>query len=1229
MSELVLAEFSTSFLSTHKGVLPSSIVNELKRRFNVFALDPALFPGSVRQDEKSNESLETISACNLTNLISFVNILSSSGWVLCEYIPQAAMDKLICLCAAVKFIFHHVELWSSFLEKEGHTPIETEDYQAAVLQLSAILDLLVEDDLLHTLRGPFVFDVADSLFRKCGSQHLGNGNLETISTEDLVNIGILERKLMGRILEVKPLPHSIDLRGSGVYKAIAEKLEYAAEFVEKDGMLIYQDKMSIELATKSYINRFKRYSDFDLWRRGEGIYLEKIFKYLSQVQVPADCDYDLMHILCGLFYSPLEDKKLSSTSFSEKEMLEKETERLNALQRSVAAFGGLTFVLKCLGRVLEHDFDDYFWNIIPLVMKFAEKLLGWQNKALQDQFIELIDSCIAEKQPPECHCLVGLRKIARKCSSEFESDVLGNGNELKVIKLVNNFFNFISAICQGANATAQLHLSGLGWRSPNTVNVVDEACMVAKSLYSGLAGLITFMSNAHYLDRLAPLVWESFGVERRRFIAWHQPHNDVALVATLLHTINNANRCLMTLCCRHCESSIANALRECMPALEIASLINLTATSTTSEAAGMMGIRSSKRVISWEGGDPLAFYDTYIAEMSRLGLLQLDEESDSIYEAKERWERSLNSNSCLVCSDHHSKSFEQAFTVSQAYLREIAIDTEESFVLIALSFFEESESHDNAALVAESLRLDILLQNVDCAFKRLDGADAAVSRVVHYISLLDTLTMLVPSHAPFLKEWYKSCADEHRNPRDLFGSIEIIKERGTLQRIYFPVPKFILKYWSYPEVQAAKHDILENVVRTSPEEKLASFLEEMKKTIFAMQRQQLLNWSLTPVLHPIFGGKLPLRIPFFPSTRTLTLVIAFCFNIYQVYFHSLNIPFEPNQRNPTGYFQYWVGRDRFLNAVSALEFALYLFLTFRRIINSAAANRFLESISLENPVAHTLALFFSSPVVLLLCTLDALWFVSLSVCAFFAMMNTYWFYVPCLIDIVFQFKEMFFLYEAITKNLVRILYTMLLIFLILYFVTILVFFFVGDEYTFNGTYAGCSQNNTIIGCWLTHLDYGLSNAPEWPHNSYINPVLTYSFPYDTTISVVIGTLFQLLYVIIINLVLQAIISGLIIDTFASMRDEAEFLRQDTLDKCFICSIPREEFEQAGIDFLVHIKEEHNMWHYVWYKIYLDVKDPLTFTINEKYAVASYKDARVRFNHQSFKRILSYYSDLFL
>lgn len=52
--------------------------------------------------------------------------------------------------------------------------------------------------------------------------------------------------------------------------------------------------------------------------------------------------------------------------------------------------------------------------------------------------------------------------------------------------------------------------------------------------------------------------------------------------------------------------------------------------------------------------------------------------------------------------------------------------------------------------------------------------------------------------------------------------------------------------------------------------------------------------------------------------------------------------------------------------------------------------------------------------------------------------------------------------------------------------------------------------------------------------------------------------------------MTAIISGIIIDTFSEMRSRSQFIQEDTVDRCFICNIDRDDFEKLGLDFSKHI-----------------------------------------------------------
>ena len=92
------------------------------------------------------------------------------------------------------------------------------------------------------------------------------------------------------------------------------------------------------------------------------------------------------------------------------------------------------------------------------------------------------------------------------------------------------------------------------------------------------------------------------------------------------------------------------------------------------------------------------------------------------------------------------------------------------------------------------------------------------------------------------------------------------------------------------------------------------------------------------------------------------------------------------------------------------------------------------------------------------------------------------------------------------------------------------------------------------------------------------------------------------FVIIVVLLLN-IIFGIIIDTFGKLREDASEKKRLQSEYCFICGLSRESFETAALDingvgvtsdytsaFMNHIKNDHNMWDYIFFLIYLKTKN---------------------------------------
>lgn len=83
----------------------------------------------------------------------------------------------------------------------------------------------------------------------------------------------------------------------------------------------------------------------------------------------------------------------------------------------------------------------------------------------------------------------------------------------------------------------------------------------------------------------------------------------------------------------------------------------------------------------------------------------------------------------------------------------------------------------------------------------------------------------------------------------------------------------------------------------------------------------------------------------------------------------------------------------------------------------------------------------------------------------------------------------------------------------------------------------------------------------------------------------------------VGVLLFNIITGLIVDTFSAIREEADD-RADVLEnECFVCGLTRAKYDDIGppsITFDQHSKEDHSLWSYLYFLSYLKRKDPTEY-----------------------------------
>lgn len=91
-----------------------------------------------------------------------------------------------------------------------------------------------------------------------------------------------------------------------------------------------------------------------------------------------------------------------------------------------------------------------------------------------------------------------------------------------------------------------------------------------------------------------------------------------------------------------------------------------------------------------------------------------------------------------------------------------------------------------------------------------------------------------------------------------------------------------------------------------------------------------------------------------------------------------------------------------------------------------------------------------------------------------------------------------------------------------------------------------------------------------------------------------------MFKIIVIVILLNIVFGIIIDTFAELRDHKSLQEEDMQNVCYICNIERSEFDRRGNGFEHHIRHDHYSWNYLKLTAYLLLKPSTELTGVEDY-----------------------------
>jgi len=179
--------------------------------------------------------------------------------------------------------------------------------------------------------------------------------------------------------------------------------------------------------------------------------------------------------------------------------------------------------------------------------------------------------------------------------------------------------------------------------------------------------------------------------------------------------------------------------------------------------------------------------------------------------------------------------------------------------------------------------------------------------------------------------------------------------------------------------------------------------------------------------------------------------------------------------------------------------------------------------------------------------------------------------------------------KAVTLNGKSILLTALLATVVIYIYSIIAFWFLRNDYANGQILLECA---TLYECLVATFNLGIRSGGG------IGDVLATSVWGDPTYA---GRfIFDISFFIVIIIILLNIVFGIILDTFGELRDERSKIEEDIRTNCFICSMGNDQLNDSVLGFEHHIKHEHNMWHYLYFFIFIDEKDQDEYTQAEEY-----------------------------
>ena len=506
------------------------------------------------------------------------------------------------------------------------------------------------------------------------------------------------------------------------------------------------------------------------------------------------------------------------------------------------------------------------------------------------------------------------------------------------------------------------------------------------------------------------------------------------------------------------------------------------------------------------------------------------------------------------------------FAVSAPYDSERAdslLQIKHSAITVVLALLEGVKEENIPLTILSEVPIrgiDALLEQLTKTQEFADGENEDLCEVVYgEVITLHTIVQCIENKTSRAKVEAKEVLDKYSSCVGMLGKIEI-ERQNNIEKVYFRVPTICSLL-----TEERKQQLLWAVDRSTQGSKLSDFLDKADELIFDLEATSRVNEQMKHnLVLKLFSGVSVQR------WDDLSLAIAAAINV-------LFLVVISDARGLMDRQTEWLGVEGFIRVLSYVQVSLTLLVA---IIDGSLNFPLLiykETKEKEHPTLWDKA----KAILGRKQTIYRFAFVGFSLTG---ILVSEFFFAVHLLGLISRSSVLKSVTVAVSQNGKSLLLTAMLGCIIVYLFSIVGFVMFPEHFENScGTLSQC-----VVHILATGLRQGGGIGDAMSEIKYGEPFYFSRLVYDFAF-------WAIMIVIFLN-----ILFGIIIDTFAELRDERNKKEEDMKTKCFICGIDSYTFDRYGEGFEKHVKEEHNLWQYLYFLHHLRRKEKSEYTGQESY-----------------------------